>query len=140
MKNIKPTYVTFEQAKWLKEIGFDMKLKYHYPNLSENQEICLPTNWNNFTDMAGNSYYFSAPEQWQVVEWLFLKHRLDIIVKYPESNTNKIEGINSVYYDLEIYKLQGGDAYKVYKFIGISDKKQVAYSKAFDYILNNNLI
>jgi hypothetical protein len=141
-KEIKPTYVTFEQAKWLKEKGFDVPCKQRFwvgfEGEEHFQDDCISNNWNDYDDSS--TVYYSASEQWQVVEWLFLKHRLDIIVKYPESNTNKIEGINSVYYDLEIYKLQGGDAYKVYKFIGISDKKQVAYSAAFDYILNNNLI
>jgi hypothetical protein len=131
-KEIKPTYVSFEQAKWLKEIRFDVitnKL-YHY----NGSDFITLINKNS------ENFGFSAPEQWQVCEWLLQNHRLDIIIKYPESKTNKIEGINSVYYDLEIYKLQGGDAHKLYKFIGISDKKQKAYSVAFDYIKNNNLI
>jgi hypothetical protein len=29
---IKPTYVTFEQAKLLKEKGFDVECIYHYEN------------------------------------------------------------------------------------------------------------
>jgi hypothetical protein len=121
----------------LKEKGFDEECRMC---VEDGDDRPLPFDCGRELHKNSLHPYYSAPEQWVVVEWLFLKHRLDIIVKYPESNTNKIEGINSVYYDLEIYKLQGGDAYKVYKFIGISDKKQVAYSAAFDYILTNNLI
>jgi hypothetical protein len=137
---IKPTYITFEQAKLLKEKGFDVDCTHAYcqsVNLDRPIEHCFPR-INQYKPNVKEEWL--APEQWQVVEWLLLNHRLDIIVKYPESNTNKVEGINSVYYDLEIYKLQGGDAHKLYKFIGVSDKKQEAYSAAFDYILNNNLI
>jgi hypothetical protein len=140
---IKPTYTTFEQAKWLKEKGFDIWVSKHYDGYSPDKLRCsngfkIPRccpQVEPFDYMSLNQVYY-APEQWQVVEWLLQNHRLDIIIKYPESKTNKVEGINSVYYDLEIYRLQGGDAYKLYKFIGISDNKQKAYSAAFDYILN----
>jgi hypothetical protein len=30
METIKPTYVTFEQAKWLKEKGFDVPMSHYY--------------------------------------------------------------------------------------------------------------
>jgi len=137
---IEPTYVTFEQAKWLKEKGFDVACSALFISASEYQLIDI----SDFKSKHNSNKFWpndiSAPEQHQVVEWLLQNHRLDIIIKYPESKTNKVEGINSVYYDLEIYKLQGGDAYKVYKFIGISDKKQKAYSSAIDYIKDNNLI
>jgi hypothetical protein len=132
---IEPTYVTFEQAKLLADKRFLIHTRYGYTKDGVLERPHYGETYIN-SDFE-NSLTYSAPEQYQVAEWLLQNHRLDIIVKYPESNTNKIEGINSVYYDLEIYRLQGGDAYKVYKFIGISDKKQEAYSAAFDYILNN---
>lgn len=147
--NIEPTYVTFQQAKLLKEKGFDI----YTPNAYINGIFITPEepqNWNKtkwvftkegfecFGCKLDNIKYFEgfcAPEQWIVIEWLLLNRRIDIIIKYPESNTNKVEGINSVYYDLEIYRLSGGDAHKLYKFIEVSDKKQKAYSAAIDYVL-----
>jgi hypothetical protein len=168
---IKPTYVTFEQAKLLKAKRFITPTNHYYFEDGEFKEYFLQEthgyygdeyevhlsefneNWNDkgltkkngdrcFGCSKDRGYFetYSAPEQWQVCEWLLQNHRLDIIIKYPESNSNKVEGINSVYYDLEIYRLRGGDAHKLYKFVGISDKKQEAYSAAFDYILDNNLI
>jgi hypothetical protein len=146
---IEPHYVDFNTAKLLKEKEFKENCNRFYTKSNskmfgidehgryypiKNTPKKLYTIGEHVALSVKNVY--SAPEQWQVVEWLLQNHRLDIIIKYPESKTNKVEGINSVYYDLEIYKLQGGDAHKLYKFIGISDKKQEAYSAAFDYILN----
>jgi hypothetical protein len=128
--NIQPTYATFEQAKLLKEKGFDLKSKYHYPDLSEKQEICLTTDWNNFTDMAGNSEYFTAPKQWQVVEWLRVNHGIWICVNwYPENDINRWSCI--------VDKIGN---FKQLGFLKGFNTPQEAYSAAFDYILNNNLI
>jgi len=141
MSKIKPTYITFEQAKLFKEKGFDEETDTYF--LEKDNIQFSNISWgitqrkrlinSDFKEHNINSC--SRPEQWQVLEWLLLNHRLDIIVKYPESKTNRVEGINSVYYDLEIYKLDGGDAWKLYRFKQCSDKKQEVYSAAFDYIL-----
>jgi hypothetical protein len=130
MNEVKPTYVTFEQAKWLKKNGFNVKSKYHYPNLSAKQEICLLTDWNSFTDMSGNSEYYTAPEQWQVVEWLRVNHNIWIEVKSPDTK--------DMGYYFSIHKPYSFGSY------GANDKfydtPQQAYSAAFDYIKENNLI
>jgi hypothetical protein len=68
----------------------------------------------------------SAPTWSQAFRWFREKYRLDGHVTFRESPTNKIEGINSVYYDIEIYTLMSGDAYKTYNFKEISDKKEEA--------------
>jgi len=131
---IKPTYVTFEQAKLLKEKG--------YCNGSIKSYFVETGRYSNFTNSCNNKIEedrIEAPEQWQVVEWLLQKYRLDVIIRYPESKTNKVSGINSVYYDLEIYRLQDGDAHKLFKFIQISNNKQKAYSAAIDHILKEQL-
>ena len=109
------TPVSFEIAKLLKEKGFDIEIDYGL-----NQILNLK----------------SAPTIAEVVMWLYDTHKLDIIVRYPDSDTNKVEGINSVYYDLEIYRLSGGDAWKIYKRIDVSDDKTKAYTKAIEYCLN----
>jgi hypothetical protein len=128
MNNIEPKYVTFEQAKWLKEIGFDENCK----NVVENNEFFI----HNGFDTKNSEIIPSActiPEQWQVVEWLRVNHGIwveslhrgdmgDFIFKVVELNENNWkkhphyihnEGFNS---------------------------PQEAYSAAFDYIKENNLI
>jgi hypothetical protein len=121
---IQPTYVSFEQSKLLKEKGFDVitnKL-YHY---NGSDFITLITkNSENFG--------FSAPEQWQVVEWLRVNHGIWIQPIYQ---------INS-YWGFDIQKLDLKNILNgsTQTHIGKYNSPQEAYSAAFDYILNNNLI
>jgi hypothetical protein len=69
----------------------------------------------------------STPEQHQVVEWLRVNHGIWVSVLIPTENTwyFKIESVwsRSVYYMTSGY-----------------NSPQEAYSAAFDYIKNNNLI
>lgn len=125
------THLDFETAKLLKGKGFDKIMKYHYPNFdTQNQEICLPTNWNNFTDMSGNSNYCSVPTIAEVVMWLYEKHGIWICVGQPWENertfqskviTNTIieEGFNST--DVTI--------------IGLYNSPTEAYIEAINYCL-----
>jgi hypothetical protein len=128
---IKPTYVTFEQAKWLKEKGFkyycqtsywNNKLTYHTPGYPlENGE----TSQENYYDFP--RYY--APEQWQVVEWLRVKKGIWVHVYY-----------------LTDRKCWGWDCYKyledgllndpAFSFNMNLQSPQEAYSSAFDFLLN----
>jgi len=128
---IKPHYVTFEQAKLLKEKGFDLKLFTYYkrtgflfnqsPNYEQN-----PNNWN------GSSYIdcYSAPEYWQVIEWLLIVHNIWIDVSYDFI----VFDITIVHPDREpIYLLSTVGGATTYLFTTLEE----AYSGAFDYILNN---
>lgn len=130
-------HVTFEIAKLLKEKGFDEHTICGYNGAYEPYHLGLI----EFADSQRNSELmnsvYSAPTISDVVDWILEIHKIDIIVKYPESKTNKVEGINSVYYDLEIYKLNSGDAWKMYKFNQYSDKKQDVYLYGIEYTLNN---
>jgi hypothetical protein len=74
---IKPAYVTFEQAKWLKEKGFDVECKMC---VEEGDERPLPFNCGNTIHKNSLHPYYSAPEQWQVVEWLRVNHGIWITV------------------------------------------------------------
>jgi hypothetical protein len=137
MKEIKPTYVTFEQAKWLKEKGFDEPCTalFIHEIIQGNTEwdiLELFERNNNDTyefllscDMDWQKNYL-RPEQWQVVEWLRVNHGIWIYCKYQKRG--KIIFV--------IEDLQGNN-------ITISpdlNSPQEAYSAAFDYIKNNNLI
>lgn len=92
--NIEPTYVTFQQAKLLKEKGFDI----YTPNAYINGIFITPEepqNWNKtkwvftkegfecFGCKLDNIKYFEgfcAPEQWMVIEWLRVRYGIWINV------------------------------------------------------------
>jgi hypothetical protein len=122
---LKPTYVTFEQAKWLKEKGFNEECKYYYD--IEFKELTFHIGYVD--DIYKNSELedeISAPEQHHVVEWLRLKYGIWVYVKQGylwEWNIESIENKPKLIYN-----------------DGLEDSPQAAYSTAFDYIKNNNLI
>jgi hypothetical protein len=139
MKEIKPTYVTFEQAKWLKEKGFDEPCTalFIHEIIQGNTEwdiLELFERNNNDTyefllscDMDWQKNYL-RPEQWQVVEWLRVNHGIWISV---QQDVNK--------YDAYI-KNKKYDRTKVQHVTNQFNSPQEAYSTAFDYIKDNNLI
>ena len=120
INRIQPTYVSFEQSKLLKEKGFDVitnKL-YHY---NGSDFITLITkNSENFG--------FSAPEQWQVVEWLRVNHGIWVEV-HGWTNQPVGDEIWKEYYQSYI----NGDVTDV----SIFKTPQEATSEAIDYVLNN---
>jgi hypothetical protein len=135
METIKPTYTTFEQSKLLKEKGFNIICKQRYwegyENIFHFQDSCILNNWNNYDDSS--TIYFSAPEQWQVVEWLRINHgiwaspgiiNLNGVVKWFPICFKFVNGLLEIRKDID----------------GNFDTPQEAYSAAFDYILTNNLI
>ena len=139
MKEIKPTYVTFEQAKWLKEKGFDEPCTalFIHEIIQGNTEwdiLELFERNNNDTyefllscDMDWQKNYL-RPEQWQVVEWLRVNHGIWVSI-CPSIDTN---------FEFMIYKkdvIYGSGKYK-----SNFNSPQEAYSAAFDYIKDNNLI
>ena len=132
MQEIKPAYVTFEQAEKFKEKGFNNPVRGLYDNQyipAINTEL---RNWNEFEGL-------SAPEQWQVVEWLRITH--DIHITYGCDYNWKLKeyrGKAKFYYIINFDLLDSLDKNLEPKFL--FDTPQEAYSTAFDYILKNNLI
>jgi hypothetical protein len=142
---IKPTYVTFEQAKLLKEKGFTKEngyacregwINYLY---SFTGATGTPENDSGYVlDTLGNSHLIERPEQWQVVEWLRVNHGINVLpiesYTYPDEIKNrwKYQIINKQEKNRHIFNK---------KFFIESDYEfqspQEAYSAAFDYILNN---
>jgi hypothetical protein len=125
---IKPIYVTFDQAKWFKEKGFDEKCLYYYLDNVLNQ--VLPYNgdyWCQNSKMPEN--YVSAPEQWQIIEWLRVNHNIHI---QPRKEFHK-----KGYF---VGKIHISDLSYCNPFVRPFDSPQEAYSAAFDYIIENNLI
>jgi hypothetical protein len=138
---IQPHYVTFEQAKWLKEKGFNTKVISFFDNdkLSEPKDrkvdgftIYNPINWNTV-----KPHYYSRPEQHQVVEWLQVNYDICIYIKpYADRKTfqpfwvfmNEKSKVSTSEFHLSGNASIAGSDYKT---------RQEAYSAAFDYILNN---
>lgn len=121
---IKPTYVTFEQAKLLKENGFDISTDTCFHALL-GYEIEAPINWDN------GRGYLVRPEQWQVVEWLRVKHGIWISVSCELGGYYAYYSVHATkYVNSSIQKgwINGGNALK---------SPQEAYSAAFDYVLTN---
>jgi hypothetical protein len=112
METIKPTYVTFEQAKLLKEEGFDEKTQTIFQYSADWNKV--ETNPKYYVDGCSQC---SRPEQWQVVEWLRVNHNIWIYVFRSK------EGY--------FYNIVTGKNDPVF------ETPQEAYSAAFDYVLNN---
>jgi hypothetical protein len=144
---IKPTYVTFEQAKLLKEKDFDEKCRNYYT--PEGKEYVngwgdsiedtngFSTNEHNplfvfdYSDFNKNQkkQYYLAPEQWQVVEWLRINHGIWVRVEPDGDWWGQIKSNNIPY--ARIGKWLVITALAPYK------SPQEAYSTAIDYTLNN---
>ena len=127
-QEIKPTYVTREQANRLKEKEFDLPTYAYYSGLNFYTGEYKNHSQTTIGDTPMHKMligYTSAPEQWQVVEWLRVNHGIWVYV---------VGGGNNRYYpmyqDKNQYKL-ALDLDKCY------DTPQKAYSAAFDYILND---
>jgi hypothetical protein len=130
MNNIQPKYSTFEQAKWLKEIGFNEKCETSYYTHYEKLMI-----ENNGATKITPMHNYSRPEQWQVVEWLRVNHGIWIEASLIKDFT---------YTPLKIFwygriinlNKEEDDIHNTEEF----NTPQEAYSAAFDYIKENNLI
>jgi hypothetical protein len=129
-KEIKPAYSTFEQAKWLKEKGFDEECTHAYcqsVNLDRPIDHCFPR-INQYKPNVKEEWL--APEHWFLVEWLRLYHDIWVEVR-------KTTHFNETRYQAYINeKYLSGDM----GFYVSHEEPQQAYSAAFDYIKDNNLI
>lgn len=144
MKEIKPIYVSFEQAKLLKEKGFDINSDYNQWLLAKDKGddskkfICHSNDLEKHTyiddETEHNVYHcLSIPEQWQVIEWLRVNHGIHITHEWDYSYSSEKE-----YY---FYKIKFKDSEEFIKLITgeSTNSPQKAYSAAFDYILKKLL-
>jgi hypothetical protein len=144
MEKIEPVYVTYEQAKWLKDIGFDEPTYGYYDNLN----FYVGEYKNHASNTIGDTSihkrligYISAPEQWQLAEWLRVNHGIwvysecDVYGEYwfpkilPCSKT--VWANNELREKIEEFTRHRNLFYKTPK---------EANSAAFDYINDTNLI
>lgn len=128
---IELTYVTFEQAKWLKEKGFDIlncKSGYHGDFGSLEGDLYLFLGTYTFLDdvLIRNNceWKIQRPEQWQVIEWLRVNH--GIWISALECNDK-----SGFYWRI---LEESGHSSATFK------TPQEAYSAAFNYIKQKELI
>jgi len=136
---IKPKYVTFEQAKWLKDKGFHEETFQSYRTIEHTEERL---NWWKVGELnkpmycklsdSNDAYYgiCSAPEQWQVVEFLRVNHGIWVSVILNEYD-DKFQYTITQKKNNSWYVVDNGEHF---------NSPQEAYSAAFDYIISNNLI
>lgn len=96
--NIAHKYVTYEIALMLKQKGFDEKCSHYYVTDFQNfkadgilKKTTLPEDLENenifyFVDRSKQHHLLVAPEIWQVIEWLRLKHNIWISVNISAIN------------------------------------------------------
>ena len=120
---IEPEYVTLDQAKWLKEKGFNIKSNRFFDLISNIEMDNAPLGNYNLTNQG-----VSIPEQWKVVEWL--KDNQDIWVC-----VDREEGSAYWKFNIRLLQLKG---HKYGGFGGEFNSPQEAYSAAFDYIKDNS--
>jgi hypothetical protein len=121
--NIQPVYITFEQAKTLKEKGFDGKCNSVY---TTDGNILLGVNVN----LLDRIY---APEQWQVAEWLRQK---GIIIELIVDGWGDNDCVSNEFLCYRIFIWQIGKPKPHHNDdIGAFPTPQEAYSAAFDYVL-----
>jgi hypothetical protein len=108
---MEPKYVTFEQEKWLNSIGFDVELRE-------------------------TKYGHEMPEQHQVVDWLLEKHGIFVEVFADDTEESHNDWI--YLYNITMTRKKGES--RIWIDGPDKDSPKEAYSAAFDYIKNNNLI
>jgi hypothetical protein len=114
---IEPTYATFEQAKWLKEKGFDNVCSNYYH---------IRGKLMNLENGDTGEWECDSPEQWQVVEWLRVEKGIWVsVLSTPDL---------SMFYFAITTKRSKNRISENY------NSPQEAYSVAFDYIKDNDLI
>ena len=117
---MKEQLINFETAKLAKEKGVKLDINglYWEDGSYDSGENALV--YEEFQDVM------SAPTQSLLQKWLRDVHKISVCVDFRHSETNKIEGINSVYYDVNIYTLSQGDAFKTIKLSQINDSYEEA--------------
>jgi len=130
---IKPTYISFEQAKWLKEKAFEIdteEVLFYRDEINNIEEHQIK---NRDVIYNGSSINYKVDEdeyrtyhQWEVCEWLRVNHGIWVYVKKGKESNNYGYSIQDINGDKSCYEVN-------YKHV----LPQEAYSAAFDYILNN---
>jgi hypothetical protein len=145
---VKNHYVDFDTAEWLKSIGFDEYTEcYYYPsafgkipiwqdgydaNTDYYDEAPLGVSfekykWNSHTP---ESNFIARPEHWQVVDWLFKKHKIwiSVDVEYDKDYL-------AFWYSIKQLTKQNREVIQSNDF----SSPEEAYNAAFTYLRLNNI-
>jgi hypothetical protein len=128
---MKNNFVNFEQAKKFKEKGFDVPTFscYGENDKFDKNKVFLTFNYKRAYKNSELGITYSAPEQHTVIDWLFENYEIWIECFVDD---NKTFG-----YMITRFSEDGRRDYPIKRnFIN----QQEAYSNAFDFIFDNNLI
>jgi len=116
------TTVTFEQAKLLKEKGFDEPCRFVHDNFDNIEDwVDIDGTMHKNSDKNASVYY-SAPTIAEIICWLYEKHNIWIWVEKYEVDTTFIPQIPKA---------------NLQKVLGYYNSPTEAYSKAIEYTLTN---
>jgi len=125
------TYVTWEQAKWLKEKGLDYHKIFEDFSIYYDYNVTGEYHRRHYSDFSEsvfpNDLWIPIPEQHQVVEWLRVNH--DIDVEARTQITSKPCKKQYIAY-IDCVDINYNKRYLT---------PQEAYSAAFDYIKDNRI-
>jgi hypothetical protein len=141
-QEIKPTYVTFEQAKWLKEKGYEIDTdevlfcRDEINNIEEHQLKNRDVIYNatSINYKVGENEY-RIYHQWEFVEWLRITHGIWVSVNIAMDDKWYFELYNLK--DKRNAEIIIEDEVVIANVTDFHNSPQEAYSAAFDYILNN---
>jgi hypothetical protein len=142
---MEPTYVTFDQAKLLKEKGFDESCKHYYDLNFKELTFHVEDSWKNseikngypkdIFEKLGKHPMISSPEQWKVIEWLRVNYGIWVEVNHCGTFNEfafKICKLNK--------KNVKTEPHHISDFSKGWSSPQEAYSAAFDYILKELIL
>jgi hypothetical protein len=130
---IKPTYVTFEQAKLLKEKNYEIDTEEvlfcidEVNNIEEHQIKNREVIYDGGLLHSLDENEYRVYHQWQVCEWLRVNHGIWVSVAIFVKRDETVVWVYDIYknnYIIEQFQRSKG-----------FNSPQEAYSAAFDYIL-----
>lgn len=113
--------IEFPTAELAKKVNYNIFTTKVWIQKFNKERFYTPS----FSGISNGTVWF-RPTQSLLQKWLRKLHNISVCVDFRHSKTSKIEGINSVYYDVNIYTLSGGDAWKTIKLSQISDDYEIA--------------
>lgn len=128
---MKNNFVNFEQAKKLKERGFDVPTfsVYGEDDKFDKNKISLTFNYKSAYKNSELGILYTAPEQHIVIDWLFENHNIWIECFVDDNK--------KFCYLITRFSEEGRHDYPIKRNFSSS---QEAYSNAFDSIFDKNLI
>jgi hypothetical protein len=135
---MEPKYITFEQAKWLKEKGYEIDtdevlfFRDEINNIEEHQIKNRDVIYNAGINYIVDEDEYRVYEQHQVVDWLLEEHGI-WVHSAPENNE---EDIVKWYYTIQRIDTE----VRFIRRFGEFNTPQEVYSAAFDYLISQNII